>query len=204
MNSEILSIFPIPIYKSNLNRNLNKKEMSFINTAKKDCYKNEGNLTSNNNYVLNNAIFNTLKKEIELRIKDYFNKIIQTNENVKFYITQSWLNYTEKNQYHHIHDHSNSLISGVFYVNSDDKFDKIVFYKKIVDTIIRLTPKTWNQWNSDSCHVVVKTGDILLFPSSTPHMVETKKGDNLRISLAFNIFIKGKIGKNKGLTELYL
>jgi hypothetical protein len=35
-------------------------------------------------------------------------------------------------------------------------------------------------------------------------MVETKEGDNTRISLAFNIFIKGKVGVNKKLTELIL
>jgi hypothetical protein len=35
-------------------------------------------------------------------------------------------------------------------------------------------------------------------------MVETKQGDNTRISLAFNIFIKGNIGNNKNLTELVL
>jgi len=35
-------------------------------------------------------------------------------------------------------------------------------------------------------------------------MVETKQGTNTRISLAFNVFIKGKIGDKKGLTELFL
>ena len=50
----------------------------------------------------------------------------------------------------------------------------------------------------------VKTGDIVLFPSSLTHMVETKEGDNTRVSLAFNVFIKGTIGNNKQLTELKL
>jgi hypothetical protein len=35
-------------------------------------------------------------------------------------------------------------------------------------------------------------------------MVETKQGDNTRISLAFNVFIKGTVGNNKSLTELIL
>ena len=43
-----------------------------------------------------------------------------------------------------------------------------------------------------------------MFPSSLTHMVETKEGNNTRISLAFNVFIKGKIGNNKQLTELIL
>ena len=36
------------------------------------------------------------------------------------------------------------------------------------------------------------------------HMVENKEGTNTRISLAFNVFIKGTIGNNKQLTELIL
>ena len=35
-------------------------------------------------------------------------------------------------------------------------------------------------------------------------MMKTKQGDNTRISLAFNVFIKGTISKNKDLTELIL
>jgi hypothetical protein len=35
-------------------------------------------------------------------------------------------------------------------------------------------------------------------------MVETKQGNNVRTSLAFNVFVEGKIGDNKDLTELIL
>jgi hypothetical protein len=30
-------------------------------------------------------------------------------------------------------------------------------------------------------------------------MVETKEGDNVRTSLAFNVFVEGKIGDNKDI-----
>ena len=43
-----------------------------------------------------------------------------------------------------------------------------------------------------------------MFPSSTTHQVETKQGNNTRISLAFNTFYKGTIGSNFELTELIL
>ena len=43
-----------------------------------------------------------------------------------------------------------------------------------------------------------------MFPSSTTHEVEIKKGSNTRVSLAFNTFYKGKIGANEDLTELVL
>jgi uncharacterized protein (TIGR02466 family) len=203
IESNINVIFPTPVYFSKLNRKLNKKELSFIDKSKLDVYKNQGNTTSNDNYILNNKIFKNLKEELDLRVQDYFDKIICATDDIKPYITQSWLNYTETNQYHHKHEHPNSLVSGVFYINCDDQFDKINFFKYQYKTI-KPKIKEWNLWNSESWWFSVKTGDIILFPSSLTHMVENKQGTNTRISLAFNIFIKGNLGNNKELTELVL
>jgi len=199
----INGIFPTPIYISKLNREITNKELSFIDKIKLDVYKNEGNTTSNDNYILNNKAFKDLKQDLDLRVKDYFDKIICPANNITPYITQSWLNYTETNQYHHKHAHPNSLVSGVFYINCDEKFDKIKFFNDKYQTI-KPEVKNWNIWNSESWWFSVKTGDIILFPSSLTHMVETKEGTNTRISLAFNVFIKGAIGNNKNLTELIL
>jgi ectoine hydroxylase-related dioxygenase (phytanoyl-CoA dioxygenase family) len=69
---------------------------------------------------------------------------------------------------------------------------------------IHLAVKEYNSFNSNSWWFSVETGDIVLFPSSLTHMVETKKGDNTRVSLSFNVFIKGTLGSNKNLTELTL
>jgi len=203
INSTINGIFPTPIYITKLNRILSESELLFIDENKLDTYNNEGNTTSNNNYILNNKIFKELKKELDLRVQDYFDKIICPANNITPYITQSWLNYTETNQYHHKHEHPNSLISGVFYINSDEQNDKIKFFNDAYKTF-KPDIKEYNIWNSQSWWFPVMTGDIILFPSSLTHMVETKQGTNTRISLAFNVFIKGTIGNNKNLTELVL
>ena len=203
MEATINGIFPTPIYISKLNREITNKELLFIDKNKSDCNKNEGNITSNDNYILNHKAFQNLKEDLGLRVKDYFEKVISPTDTITPYITQSWLNYTETNQYHHKHQHPNSLVSGVFYINCDDKFDKIKFFKDGYKTI-KPEIKDWNIWNSESWWFPVKTGDIILFPSSLTHMVETKEGTNTRISLAFNVFIKGIVGINKSLTELIL
>ena len=203
MESNINGIFPTPIYISKLNRELTSKELSFIHKTKLDTHKNEGNITSNDNYILNNKAFKNLKEDLDLRVKDYFNKVLSISNTITPYITQSWLNYTKKKQYHHKHAHPNSLVSGVFYINCDEEFDKIKFFNDTYKTI-KTEVKDWNIWNSESWWFSVKTRDVILFPSSLTHMVETKEGDNTRISLAFNIFIKGTIGNNKNLTELII
>ena len=203
MEAIINSIFPTPIYTSKLNRKLTNKELSFIDKSKSDCTRNEGNITSNDNYILNKKVFSKLKEDLDLKVNDYFNKVLSITDAVTPYITQSWLNYTETNQYHHKHQHPNSLVSGVFYINCNEEHDKIKFFN---DKFLTIKPevKDWNIWNSETWWFSVNTGDVILFPSSLTHMVETKQGDNTRISLAFNVFIKGTLGNNKQLTELIL
>ena len=203
MEEIINSIFPTPIYLSKLNREFSNIELSFIDKTKLDVYKNEGNTTSNDVSILDNKEFKNLKEELDLRIQDYFNKVISPSNNITPYITQSWLNYTETNQFHHKHAHPNSLVSGVLYINCHEEHDKIKFFNDKYQTI-KPEIKEWNIWNSESWWFSVKTGDLILFPSSLTHSVETKQGNNTRISLAFNVFIKGVVGNNKSLTELKL
>lgn len=203
-NAMISGIFPTPVYITQLNRKFIDKENKFINQVyKKDNYKNEGNLTSNDTYILNSRPFNTLKKELNKIIKDYCNKVLSTSNNIEPYITQSWLNYTKEGQYHHKHAHPNSIISGVLYINADKVNDKIFFFKEKYE-LFRPEIKEYNIWNSESWFFSIKTGDVVLFPSSLTHMVKTKEGTNTRISLSFNVFFKGTIGSYHDLTELII
>jgi uncharacterized protein (TIGR02466 family) len=203
IESNINGIFPTPIYTSKLNRELTPLELDFVEKVRKESYYNGQNTTSNSNYILNEKPFLNLKKELDLRVKDYFEKVISSTDLVIPFITQSWLNYTETNQYHPKHSHSNSFVSGVFYINCHEELDKITFFNDGYKTI-KPEVKTWNLYNSESWWFPVKTGDIIMFPSSLNHMVETKQGTNTRISLAFNVFVKGTIGDSKQLTEVMI
>tara|TARA_R100001224_G_scaffold18551_1_gene9102 strand:- start:27 stop:653 length:627 start_codon:yes stop_codon:yes gene_type:complete len=200
----IHSIFPTPIYTTKMNRAFTKQELQFVKKQKKHCINNKGNINTKDNYILNRKQFKNIKKFLDKCCKDYLDTIICPKNNVELYITQSWLNYTEANQYHHRHEHPNSVVSGVLYFDSDIKNDKILFtsgkgYQQIKPEIDNTK---WNLWNSGTWFFSVETGNLFMFPSSTTHQVETKKGTNTRISLAFNTFYKGTVGSNSELTEL--
>jgi hypothetical protein len=126
----IQGIFPVPIYITSLDREFSSSEINFVNKNKNKINKNEGNITSENSYILNSSPFKKLKKELDLIILDYFEKIINPINKIIPYITQSWLNYTEENQFHHQHEHPNSLVSGVVYIDADEKYDSIKFFKR--------------------------------------------------------------------------
>lgn len=199
----IEALFPTPLMRTNLGENFSKKEIKFINECQKNLINNSGNKTSLNNYVLNNKDLKNLKNKFNNCIKIYFNEIIKPKNKIKPYITQSWINYTEENQYHHTHEHPNSFISGVFYIDVDSKTDKINFYRKN-QNLIKIHTEDYNIFNSESWWLSIKTGDLVLFPSNLQHSVEIKKNKGIRKSLSFNVFVKGVLGKNKELNELKL
>ena len=200
----INNLFPTPIYMNNLDRPFTKQELLFVKEQNKHCSKNKGNINTKDNYILKRKELKNIKKFLDKCCKDYLKKIICPKNDLQLYITQSWLNYTEENQYHHQHAHPNSVISGVFYFDCDKENDKILFIKSNAYQQIRTVVKDFNLWNSDTWGFSVVTGQLVMFPSSTTHQVETKKGNNTRISLAFNTFYKGIIGSKDNLTELIL
>ena len=200
----IENLFPTPIYMSNIDRGFTKQELQFVKEQKKHCNKNTGNINTKDNYILNRKEFKNIKKFLDKHCKDYLEKIISPKNNIELYITQSWLNYTEKNQYHHQHSHPNSVVSGVLYFDCDKEKDQIKFTNPVGYQQIKPEVKNFNIWNSETWWFALETGQLVMFPSSTIHQVDTKKGNNTRVSLAFNTFYKGTIGSNNNLTELIL
>ena len=121
----ITELFPIPLYKKSLNRSFKKEELNFVKKTKNNIIVNRGNSFSKNTDILNEKLFTNLKKELDLMIKEYFYDMLNVSKHISPFITQSWLNFTEKNQHHHEHHHPNSIVSGVIYLNADEQKDKI-------------------------------------------------------------------------------
>jgi len=193
------SIFPTPIYISKLDRNLNEKELNFL----KNISLNEEKRQSFNTFILNEKQLFLLKNNLQNHIDNFFYNELKYSQKAKPYITQSWLNVINKNQSHHRHDHVNSFLSGVYYVKANRNFDKIQFNKEEYNTISP-TVDGYNIYNSNGWWFQINSGDVFIFPSSLNHEVSLKNDDNKRISLAFNIFLKGELGEEKNLAFLKL
>lgn len=203
IESEIKGIFPTPIYLANLGRSFSDEELQYVAKCESDCFDNEHNKTSNNDLVLFHPSMKKIKEFVSIIIADYYRKIIVPGRwnNFKPVITQSWLNFTKENESHHPHAHPNSYLSGVLYIDADKQYDSIEFFKREYKRI-EIDSDEYNKFNNTSYEIPVGTGDIVMFPSELHHQVKVKKGKNLRISLAFNTFVKGKIGTKYKLSQL--
>jgi uncharacterized protein (TIGR02466 family) len=194
-------IFPTPVMFNTLNREFTTLELNYIKEHSKKTYQNMGNTTSLNNYILNEPELSGLKNIVQQHIENYISKVCKPRYPIMPYITQSWLNWTKPGEYHHTHEHPNSFISGVLYINADTKEDKIKFHKSGYQQI-NLETDVYDMLNAKSWWFNVKTGDVVIFPSSLTHNVEAVTAGQTRVSLAFNTFLKGTIGDNRILTEL--
>ena len=205
-SSEMHGIFPCPVYVVKRDSNLSPKEEKEIEgIIKEGMYPNHGNSSSNNSYIFNDKL-KKIKQFCEQQIKIYAEKVIVPKEEFDFYITQSWLNITKPGGYHHQHSHANSIISGVFYISTKGD-DKITFtdpnYK--IKKRIHLEHEEFNIWNSTNWFITVNNNELVLFPSWLDHRVEpNEEATTDRISISFNTFVKGTLGKRKDMTELIL
>jgi uncharacterized protein (TIGR02466 family) len=195
-------LFPSPVAFSKLPRKYTDAEMEFIKKCELNTVRNTGNTTSIDRYVLNDPAMAGIRSFVQFYINHFMESIESPHNQVEAYITQSWLNYTQPGEFHHKHEHPNSYLSGVLYINANPEKDKIYFYKSGYKTI-RLNIEKFNQFNSDSWWFSVGTYDLVIFPSYLTHMVEQTQSDDTRISLSFNTFLKGYIGTEESLTSLH-
>ena len=196
IGAEVSPLFPVPLYTNHLNRPFHKHEHECFGDVLERMKHNRGNLISEDSFVLNDDRLSALKIWIQSCIDDYFNIIICSSDDFEPYVTISWLNYAEEKQYHHQHDHGNSIISGVLYIDADEMTDNITFHKNIYNSspYIKIEPSQYNLYNSGNWTVPVQKQKLILFPSTLQHSVSNLTSNKTRISLSFNVFVKGVVG----------
>ena len=203
MEHEILGILPIPVYKTERELNISESESEEIKSIiEEGVHDRLGNLRSDNSYIFDNKL-KKIKEFCDQHIKIYAKEIIDPKKELNFYITQSWLNITKPGGSHFRHWHPNSIISGVFYVSTVED-DTICFFKDRDLKVMQIESNV-NAYNTHVWGVSVNNNTLVLFPSWLEHSVErNEKASSDRISISFNVFMKGTIGSENNLNELIL
>ena len=190
-------IFPIPVGKFSkvpITKNDRKTLLDI-----EDYHINVGNMGSKDSYVLNKT--KSLKNIFEKCIKEYVKKTYNPKNDIQFPITQSWVNVTGKDMQHHAHQHPNSFFSGVFYLKTLGRADRLEFQRE--DTFSDLFDiENYNGFNSNMQWVNVEKHDLLLFRSDIIHSVPVNKTTDDRISLSFNTWVSGRLGREDNKTEV--
>ena len=206
---EIQGIFPIPVYQTHRELDLDSSEKKDIEDIMDEGFIfDSGHSFSNNSYIFNTKL-KKIKEFCEQHIKIYVKEIINPKEDLDFYITQSWLNVTKPGESHNVHSHTNSIISAAFYIQTDvgqtiNCYDPNRRIKQTNAVDIERS-RTNNIWCGEGMCFEVKKNMLMLFPSWLEHGVQPNKQQTKDvISISFNTFVKGNLGQRKNLNQLIL
>jgi len=174
------------------------KEMKeFIINSKKD----DRTLWQSEPKLFNNSLLEKFTNKIL-----QFSKLVLDTKDIEFdafEITDMWANILQQNTGHKAHTHPNNYFSGVFYVQSDDDVNIRFLDPRPGANVINPKSKNYNKYNSQEWSLGSKTNRVILFPSWLQHYVPTNI-NKIRISISFNIMLKGYIGDSNIYTSAKL
>lgn len=204
--TEIVEIFPIPIYFTKTFTDYSK-EIKFLENASMmdhSTVSDDYGTISKDTYILNNPELKEFKKYINYHLNVYAREKLGYIFD-KIAITQSWVTQKENGEKHKFHFHPNSFISGCFYWQKRP-FQEITFkrpfkftnldIKKDLQAVIK------NNYIYELNKFSPEENTLMLFPSTLEHGVERNSYTEKRKCLAFNTVILGTIGIESNLTEL--
>ena len=205
ISENITRLFSTPVFQSSEKYKFNKSELEFVHKQKENVAINQnGNSYSKNNYVLDSPELKNLKEFCNKNLLMFFYDRFKVKKDIEIYITQSWINFNQKDTSHHRHKHVNSIISSVLFIKGETC--PIIFYnseRNLFGNLLSHDDFTApNEDNTSQVYFNNQNGQLFLFPSTLMHSVAKNKSDVERISLSFNTFIRGQLGGDNSLQIL--
>ena len=114
----------------------------------------------------------------------------------KFEITDMWSNILKSGENHRPHTHSNNILSGVYYVESDEAAGIQFYDPRPAAGVINPELKQFTKSNATAWELTSKTNRMILFPAWLQHLVPINRSSTNRISIAFNVMLKGVVGQS--------
>ena len=133
--------------------------------------------------------FKDIRIWVEECARDFLDDVLQM-EYKEFFLTESWLNISDKGGYQKIHNHSNSIVSGTLYLKSEENHPPLEFKKQKMEhePFISLT-EHYKEGNPNTASAVAfpcTQDTMLVFNSHLYHGHDENKVESERIGLAWN------------------
>ena len=202
--TKIHNIFPTTIYEDTIPLNKNIKKQ-LIEKPFDNIYQNgkRNGYYSIDKYILNDEKILPLTEKIIEHTRNYIYNVYKVRKEISFFITNSWIMKHGKNDAADLHIHDNSLISGIYYLQTPKNSGDLFFKRNnAINPIFSTTLPIDTETNMNTWRINVKEGLLILFPSHLLHYTEHNLSDKLRYSLAFNMFAKGSFGNDSSLNGL--
>jgi uncharacterized protein (TIGR02466 family) len=200
---EVHPLFAEPYFRANIASAISPAQIAFIQNLK--MVNNMENLISENLYIFEEPALKSIKEAVQEVLDIYAREVLCIPQ--QLYVTQSWSLTNNSNVGMHGHSHSNSILSGsLYYCELPSPTASMVFTRHVSYQQIDLPPEPdkRNIYNSPLNRLIPKQNDVILFSSRLTHMVEPNGSSEPRHAIAFNTFVKGKLGNYRDVSELML
>jgi uncharacterized protein (TIGR02466 family) len=98
-----------------------------------------------------------------------------------------WFSVNSYGDYTTLHNHRDSVLSGVFYVDIPDENMGKINFERSDDISYFLPPlESYNNFTGERASYQPETGRVLIFPSWLKHSVDANRSKKNRISVSFN------------------
>lgn len=200
---EVRPLFAEPYFTTNIADRISDEQARFIKGLK--MVQNQVNLISENLYIFEEPELKSVRDAVQEALDLYAREVMGITQ--RLYVTQSWALLNPPNVGMHGHSHSNSVISGsLYFCDLPNPTAGMVFDRHRMYQQLELVPEQGraNLYNTTKNLVKPEKGDLVLFSSSLQHYVEPNQSGEPRWSIAFNTFVKGKLGSYRDVSELVL
>ena len=202
MKNAIYPLFPYPLMVCAKNYEFTNSEKEYISEL--EMIDNIGNMMSKNDKVLDSKELSDLKLFMDEQIFNFKKNLLKIKDQNEIYITQSWVNNSNPNQFHPKHKHPNSVISGVMFLDecNDGNLTPIRFHRTLDMFPLQFSFDDLNEFNANCREFDPVEGMLMLFPSLLEHDVDKNTSDRVRTSISFNTYVRGIVGGREQLTEI--
>jgi uncharacterized protein (TIGR02466 family) len=200
---EVRPLFVEPFLRASIAGAISPEQIEFIKNLK--MTRNMENLISENLYIFEEPELKSVKDAVQEVLDIYAQEVMCIPQ--RLYVTQSWSLTNDANVGMHGHSHSNSVLSGsLYYCELPSPAANMVFTRHVSYQQIDLAPdrNKRNVYNTPVHAVAPKQNEVILFSSRLTHMVEPNVSNQPRHAIAFNTFVKGKLGNYRDVSELIL
>lgn len=194
----VVPLFAVPVSNTQLDPASEEIKQFLINLEFERMLSGNG-WYSVDKYILDRPEVTSLKNNIMDALHAYVYEILELTPEVFFEMKNSWVVKHDIGDWGQMHAHTNCLLSGVYYLDVNEKSGDLIFHKSssgdnLFPLALDIDVKNRNTFNSKMWRFRPHNDQLFLFPSNVLHSISVNDSENTRYSLAFNFFPKGKLG----------
>jgi uncharacterized protein (TIGR02466 family) len=178
-------LFPTVVWRKELSYNSSNLKDYVINLKDSQSGRVLSNYGGWQSYEIVDGVPNEFK-ELETILNDTANQICLEANLPSIRLNNVWFNVNVPGSYNSIHNHQNSILSGVYYIDvPEENMGDIEFFRSD-DSQYYLRNNEQTFFGTERVTYKAQTGILLMFPGWLKHSVQSNMSKQNRISMSFN------------------